>query len=361
VINIFTKVLAMFNSQPDINKMGFLTTFFRVTPESFTDAEFIELDVVRNGEEVAPVVRDLNTGAVMIFDDKFTNHMIPFPVYALIKAASIASLMKRQPGENAYLTQKVDWLGRLARVLVSGFAKMTRMIRRSIELQASQVLQTGTITLTDENGKPVYELDLKPKDSHFPMAAVAWNLPTADPYGDLSAAIEVVRNDGQVDVKNAIFDRLAWNDFIRNGFIQDNIKRDGLGTGAISPALVNKGGTHMGYIFIGSYRIELWTYNGTYNEFGQTATKKFLKDNTVLLLPDPEDLDFRRVFGGIPTVRPDTTFDELFGSKIEIGGEYDFRSRVFWDEKAETYFGEVKSRPICWPVSIDRFACLTTV
>ncbi len=62
-----------------------------------------------------------------------------------------------------------------------------------------------------------------------------------------------------------------------------------------------------------------------------------------------------------PTVRPDTTFDQLFGaSKVTIEGEYDFRPRVYWDEKAETYVGEIKSRPLCLPVSIDRFGCLNT-
>ncbi|MDR1389186.1 MAG: major capsid protein [Treponema sp.] len=361
MIDILTKIVAMFNSQPDINKMGFLSSFFRVTPDSFTDAEFAEIDVVRSGEEVAPVVRDLNTGAVTIVDDKFVNHEIPFPVYALRKPALVASLMKRRPGENAYVTEHMNWLGRLARVLVEGFTKMTRMIRYSVELQAAQVLQTGKIILTDEKGNPAYELDLKPKTSHFPMAAVDWGQPGADPYGDVAGVIEVVRDDGQVDVKHAIFDRLSWNNWIRDEFIQENMKQDGLGTGALAPALLGKGGVHMGHIFIGSYRVELWTYNGRYSDFGGSTVKKYLGDNTVILLPDIEDLDFRRLFGGIPTIRPNTDFDELFGaSKIEVSGEYDFRPRVFWDENQEAYIGEIKSRPLLWPVSIDRFACLKT-
>jgi hypothetical protein len=361
VIDILHKVLSMFNSKPDINKMGFLSSFFRVGPESFTDAEYAEIDVVRSGEEVAPVVRDLSTGAVTIVDDKFVNHEIPFPVYSLRKPVNVASLMKRRPGENAYLTDRVNWLGRLARVLVDGFSKMARMVRYSIELQASQVLQTGKIMLTDENGIAVYELDLKPKASHFPTASVAWSDDDADPVSDLSGLIEVIRDDGQIDIKNAIFDRLSWNDFIRNGFVQENIKQDGLGTGAVNPALFNKGGVHMGHIWIGSYRIELWTYNGRYTPFGTTTVTKFLADNTVILLPDIEDLDFRRLFGGIPMVRPNTDFDELFGAnKVEITGEYDFRPRVYWDEPGDTYVGEIKSRPLCWPVSIDRFGCLRT-
>ena len=91
--DFFVKVLAWFNAQPDINRMGFLTSFFKVTPESFTDAKKIEIDLVRNGEEIAPVVRDLATGAVSIVEDAFDTKEAPFPVYALDRAVNISELM----------------------------------------------------------------------------------------------------------------------------------------------------------------------------------------------------------------------------------------------------------------------------
>ncbi len=76
-------------------------------------------------------------------------------------------------------------------------------------------------------------------------------------------------------------------------------------------------------------------------------------------MPNAEDLDFRKMFGGIPTLKMDNVFMQMFGGKIQIDNEYDFRPRVWWDDPLECYVGEVKSRPLCWPYSIDTFGCLT--
>ena len=80
MINILTKIIALFNQQPDIKKMGFLSSFFRTPPDGFTDSEYIEYDITRSGAEIAPVVRNLSTGAVTIVEDTFTNKQVPFPV-----------------------------------------------------------------------------------------------------------------------------------------------------------------------------------------------------------------------------------------------------------------------------------------
>jgi hypothetical protein len=66
------------------------------------------------------------------------------------------------------------------------------------------------------------------------------------------------------------------------------------------------------------------------------------------------------MFGGIPTVNQSLIFGEMFGGKIEIRGEYDFRIRVRYDEQRDTFIGEVKSRPVLLPISIDRYGCLET-
>jgi hypothetical protein len=359
--DFFVKVLAWFNAQPDINRMGFLSSFFKVNSESFTDAEKIEIDLVRSGEEVAPVVRNLSTGAITIVEDTFDTADVPFPVYALDRPVDVSQLMIRQPGESAYIGEKGDWLGRMARILVSSFTKMTNMIKRSIELQASQVLQTGKINLTDENGKVTFELDLKVKPSHLPTVTVSWEDEDADPVGDITALSDVIRADGLVDVKNLVMDDRSLENFLKNERVQRDLKQDGLRLGALNPRIVGKGAKYYGYIHVGSNLFDIWVYSATYNPFGSKESKKFLNENTVLFLPDFDDLDFRRIFGGIATVRPDATFDQLFGaSKVTIEGEYDFRPRVYWDAKGNTYVGEIKSRPLCLPVSLDRFGCLKT-
>jgi hypothetical protein len=361
MINLLTKIIALFNQEPDIKKMGFLSTFFKVPPDGFTDSEFMEYDITRSGAEIAPAVRDLSTGAVTIVEDVFTNKQMPFPVYSLDSPVNIARLMKRQPGENAYQEEKVNWLGRLSYILMRAFGKMTRMIRGSIEQQAAQVLQTGTLTLTDENGKPAYELNFKPKTSHFPTAAVSWDEEGATPLEDVETLSDVIHEDGFADVEILIFGSDAWRAAYRNAEFREAVKKDNLGMGDLNPQLKGKGAKYMGYIHIGAYRYDLYLYNAIYTPWGEVQPQHYLDPGKVVFLPAIEELDFRRLFGGIPNVKVDAVFDPIFGGKIPIENDYDFRGRVYFDEPRDTYVGEIKSRPASIPVSIDRYGCLTAV
>lgn len=361
MIKLLTTIIALFNQEPDMSKMGFLSSFFKTPPEGFTDSEFMEYDITRSGMEVAPVVRNLSTGAVTIVEDEFTNKNMPYPVYALDSPVHIAKLMSRQPGESAYIDAKVNWLGRLARILVRQFATMTRMIRFAIELQASQVLQYGTLTLTDENGIPTYELDFKPKASHFPTVTKSWDDEDADILNDIETLSDTIKANGYCDITTLVFGQEAWRAAYKNKEFREAVKKDNLGMGDLNPRLVGKGAKFMGFIHIGAYRYDLYLYNAMYTPWGKKDPVRFVEPKKVIFLPDIDELDFRRMFGGIPDVKIDEVFDPIFGGKIPIGNEYDFRGRVYFDDPKNTYVGEVKSRPASIPVSIDRYGCLTAI
>jgi hypothetical protein len=355
-------IISMFNQEPDISKMGFLSSFFKTPPDGFTDSEFMEYDIVRSGNEAAPVVRNLSTGAVTVVEDEFTNKNIPFPVYALDSPVHIAKLMSRQPGESSYQDSKINWLGRLAKILVRAFTVMTRMIRNSIEVQAAQILQHGTLTLTDENGIPTYELDFKAKASHFPQAAVSWDTDgSVDIFADITALSDEILADGYVDITTLIFGKKAWEAAYKNKEFREAVKKDNLGMGDLNPRLANKGAKFMGYVHIGAYRYDLYLYNAIYTPWGTGKPVHFVDPDKVIFLPDLDELDFRRIFGGIPDVKIDAVFDPIFGGKIPIGNEYDFRGRVYFDNPKNTYVGEIRSRPASIPVSIDRYGCLTAI
>jgi len=78
------------------------------------------------------------------------------------------------------------------------------------------------------------------------------------------------------------------------------------------------------------------------------------------MLADLEDLDFRLVYGAIPSIGTLPPFDQFLPDRVSVEDSVDFRPRVYADQKADTFTAEVRSRPICIPVSIDRFGCLTT-
>lgn len=355
------KILKIFENVPKMDKMGFLSSFFKTTEEDYTDAEFIDLDIVRGSEEVAPVIRNLGDGAVTIADDVFTGKSVKPPVYVLDRPVNIFDLMKRQPGENEYAAIGT-WYARLFNILKRAFVIMFGMLKRSVELQASQVLQTGTITLTDDQGKPAYTLDFKPKNTHIKTVTTMWDATGADPISDLKAVCEAIRDDGLVDAKTAIFGGKAWEAFIANAAVKERVNTNvGLNLGALAPQLLNKGGKYQGFIELGAYRIDLWTYNGRYQEFGSKTPKKFVDDNKVIVLADTEDLDFRCVYGGVPSLGMDAPFTEIVPETVTYEGGIRFHNRAYKDQKKNTYTAETTVRPICIPASIDRFGCLTVL
>lgn len=354
------KILKIFENVPKMDKMGFLSSFFKTTEEDYTDAEFIDLDIVRGSEEVAPVIRNLGDGAVTIADDVFTGKSVKPPVYVLDRPVNIFDLMKRQPGENEYAAIGT-WYARLFNILKRAFVLMFGMLKRSVELQASQVLQTGTITLTDDQGKPAYTLDFKPKDTHIKEVTTKWDQAGADPIEDLRAVMDAIRTDGFVEATTAIMGAAAFDKFISNDKVLKQFEKDKLNLGALSPRLVNKGAKYQGYLEMGAYRLDIFTYNGRYQEFGTKAPKKFVDDDKVIILADVEDLDFRCVYGGVPSLGMDAPFTEIVPETVTYEGGIRFHNRAYKDQKKNTYTAETTVRPICIPVSIDRFGCLTVL
>ena len=352
------KILKLFKSAPNMDKMGFLSSFFKTTEEDYTDAEYVDIDIVRSGENVAPVLRDIGTGAVVVADDVFTGKQIKPPVYSLVRPVNIFDLMKRQPGENEY-SEIGTWYGRLVNVLKRAFTLMAGMLVRSVEFQASQVLQTGKLTLTDDAGNAVYTLDFQPKATHFKTITNLWSGGSADPLADLEEMADAIRDDGLVDAANVIFGANAWNLFIKDTKVQNSVKKDGLGLGNLSPRLVNKGGKYMGYVEVGAYRLDLWVYNGRYSDFGSTTVKKYVDDDKVIMLADVEDLDLRTVYGGVPSIGMDAPFNEIIPEEVTHENGVRVHNRVYKDQKGNTYSAESTVRPVSIPVSIDRIACFT--
>lgn len=364
MLDFLKKVLKKFSDDVRMRRRGFFTSFFKTTEEDYTDAEFVEIDIERNGDYVAPILKDARTGAVVVDEDVFTEKKFKPPYAALSTPIPLMELLQRQPGESDNLTERASWLGRLASKIVKQLSKFHRMFKENLELQCSQILQSGKVSLENEKGEKVYELDFGMKTSHKPFAATSWKDTGADPLADLAALCDAINDDGKATPSIAIFGREAWDAFIANEKVKEQIKRDGLGLGALNPAtsgdypLLNKGGRYMGYIDCGTYRLALWCYNDSYKKVGSSDVFKYMNPKNVIVTADIADLDFRIVFGGIPTLGMKEPFAQIVPATVTYDGFIRVHNRVFNDEKADTYTCESKMRGLAIPVSIDRFGCL---
>lgn len=361
-MDFLKRILKMFSDDARMQRRGFFTTFFKTTEEDYTNAEYVEIDIERSGNKVAPVLTDYRTGSVIANPDVFTEKRFRPPYSALRQVIPLNELMQRQPGEKDDDSVIGSWFARLAAKITKSLSKFHRMFKEQIELQCAQILQTGELQLTDDEENVVYNLDYKMKATHKPTVSVSWSdTANATPLADLEALCDAINDDGKSEPSIAIFGRNAWNNIIKNQDFKDAVKRDGMNLGQLSPALKDRGGRYMGYVDIGSYRLELWVYNDSYESFKDSTLTRFMDADKVVVTAALEDLDFRIVFGGVPTLGMKEPFVSVVPSEVTYEGFLRAYNRVWADENADAYSAESKCRPLAIPVSIDKFGCLTTV
>ena len=342
----------------------FLSGLFQSPPENFHTTEEVEIDIVRSDEDISIVIEDLSTGYRMNAEDLYTNKGFKPPIHKEGISINSFDLLKRNPGQNPF--ESPDFRATLITRMFSGMTKVERKIRRSIELQASQVLQTGIVTLTDDAGNALYTLDYKPKATHFPTAGVSWATATgAQKLADISSLAEEIRNDGLSDPDQVIMGIDAFENFITDSDIRSrfDIRRMDLGT--ISPMdMRGNGGTFRGIVEIGNYRYDVWTYGGRYKD-PQTGNKiQFIDTGKIVVRASSGRLD--ATFGAIPNigalmgVGAAQLLPELPGRISNAAGGMDLFTNAWLSTDGEQMFGGVGARPLMIPTAIDTFGCLDT-
>lgn len=357
-----TRMIRVYNqmAQPTL----FLSGFFQSPPENFHTSEEVEIDIVRSDEDVSIVIQDLSTGYRMNSDDLYTNKGFKPPIHKEAITLNAFDLIKRMPGQNPF--ESPDFRANLIGRMFNGMTKIERKIRRAMEQQASQVLQTGIITLTDSAGVALFTLDYKPKATHFPTAGVSWASATgAQKIADINSLAEVVRNDGLADPDQLILGIDAFENFISDTAIQArfDIRRIDLGTISAFEMRGN-GGTFRGIVEIGNYRYDVWTYGGRFKD-AQTGNKvQFIDSGKIIVRASSGRLD--ATFGAIPNIgsmlgaQATNLLPELPGRVSNVDGGMDLFTNAWLSQDGEQLFGGIGARPLMIPTAIDTYGCLDT-
>lgn len=350
------KMISMYMEEADAPR--FLSGFFRSPPENFHTSEEVEIDIERDDEDVAVVVQDLSVGARDNQSTLSSNKGFRPPIYKEKAPINSYKMIKRQPGQDPF--QDPNYGANAVREAFRIFRKLENKIRRAIELQAAQVLQAGALTLKDENGNALYTLNFQPKASHFPNAGTAWGSQGYKPLDDIDDLAEQIRTDGKKDPDMIIFGHRAFRDFMANEAVQKQLDNRRMETGEIRPQSRGGGATFQGFIWIGNYRYEMWTYNANYRDPQTGQAKKYIEDDKVIVRASTGRLDL--TYGAIPRlVAPDARalpfLPERFSS-TDRG--LDFTTNAWFTPDGETLYVQAGTRPLTIPTAIDTFGCLTT-
>lgn len=335
----------------------FLASFFRTPPQNFHDTESVEIDIERHGEDIATVITDLTTGGNVNSFDGFTNKEFKPPVYMEKAGLNAFELLGRDAGDTPFDSPQFN--AKAIMRAMKQFRVLEAKVRRGVELQASQVLQTGTLTLLNAAGVSAYVLDYKPKPTHFPTSSTTWGQAGDDKLGDLAALAEVNRSDGLSNSDNLIFGDKAWDEFKKDAAVVELLNSRRMELGAVVPQTRGQGATYQGYIWIGSYRFDMWTYNGRYKHPQTGEATRYLNTGSVVMLDSQARLDLS--FGSIPFIQTPTR--QLAGLPRRMnnsGSGFGMTTNSWVDNSGTNLNVSAGTRPLCIPTAIDTFGCLDT-
>lgn len=342
---------------------AYFSGMFQMRPENFHSSEEVEIDIVRSEEDVSIVIQDLSTGYRMNSEDLYTNKGFKPPIHKEAIPLNAYDLIKRMPGQNPF--QSPDFRANVITRMFGGMRKVERKIRRAIELQSSQVLQTGTVTLTDINGTALYTLDYQPKSTHFPTAGTSWASATlAQKISDLTSLCEVIRGDGLVDVDELTFGATAWENLLQTTGFLDRLDTRRADLGMITPMeRRGGGGIYRGTLELGNYKVDVFTYAGRYRDPQTGTSTQFMDPGKIVARAAMGRFD--ATFGAIPNIgallgASGRLIPEMPSRMSSAESGMDLFTNVWMSPDGEQLFGGVGARPLMVPTAIDTFGCLDT-
>jgi hypothetical protein len=337
----------------------FLSGFFNSPARNFHDTEEVEFDVIRDDEDVAVVIQDISAGANQNEASVYTNKSFKPPVFDEEGAISAYDLMKRQPGANPFADPN---FGRIALDQAFDiFGRLERKIRRAIELMASQVLQTGTLTLVDKVGAQKYVLNFDPKSSHFFTAGVPWAVDgsSGDPLGDLGGLAQLIRRDGKKAPTKLIFGTAAMQRFLANAAVRARLDNRRMELGQVAPVTRGEGATYYGTVWIDHYPFEMWMYDGYFRAPGAGLYTPYVGEDNVIMLSDGARLDL--TYGSIPSfVAPEQRALPFLPPQVRSSSAgIAFTTNAYLSNDGRSLKVSAGTRPLTIPTQIDSFGRVT--
>lgn len=337
---------------------GFLSRRFTIKPGAIYSGDKVAIDIQRFGEDVAIAIKKC-TGPNLNDIDVFTTKEFTPPAYGEAFPLDVCELLNRMAGVDPFTAAYTDYAGQLVAKMAQGFMVIDDKIQRAVELQASQILQTGQLTLTNKTGDTVYELDFKPKATHFPTVAVAWsNAASATPIDDLRALGNVIRSDGKVNPNRLTFGEKAFSDFMATAQVKEHLDNRRIEFGFVDPEMEDSGAVNQGRIWIGSYAYDMWTYPEEYKDPQTGNPVKYVADDKVIMDSTRTRFDMTSARVPLP-LGPDPRVEGLLPGRMSSReGGFDVTPNVYPTPNGKQIMGELESRPLLVPVQIDGFGCL---
>jgi len=335
----------------------FLSSFFRpVRGSTGGTGKTITWDSVRYTDKIAGTV-DRNTGSNLNTTSIYSSKELTPPEYSEAVAIDVNDLVERMAGEDPFSASNRSFSARFISKMTEGVVEMTDKVNRAVELNAAQVLQTGTISL---DGARPFAADFKPKATHFPTVATTWdNSGTATPLDDIEALANVIKTDSRKIVRRCIMGRTALREFIETDQVIGRADSRRMNLIDINPDMQRRGANFWGTIQAGEFEVEIWGYTAEYEPFDGSPKTTYVDENKVILLPDEPALVVASL--QVPKVLPpDPRLAQLVTPPTVSEVGFDITPNLWCTPEGDVVYAGVKARPVLFPQGVDEFGALST-
>lgn len=337
---------------------GYFASKFKTGPRNIHTTEKVEIDILREEEDLAVPVQSITSGYRNNERDKFVNKGFTPPIFKESFGIVAFEQIKRQAGQNPF--ENPEFARNAGDQAFDGVRLLSNKVRRSLELMGSQVLQTGVISLTDSAGVVIYTLDFGVRSTHK-VTTTAWAVDgsTGTPLSDISSLAQVIRKDGKRRPNQITFGNGAMQRFLANTKVQLQLDKFKFNLGALNPGMRNEDATFYGYIWIDNYQYELWLLDSYYRNAQTLTLTPYMADNRVILSTADARLDLS--WGLIPRIVPSDARAAQFlpprMTALDVG--LDMQPYSYIPADGESLVMNLGARPLTIPTEIDSFGCLT--
>lgn len=307
--------------------------------------QYVDIDVQKGSRTVAAYVNPLHEGKVVDregFETK--SYKAPYTKEKMVTTAQ--AYLNRQQGEHIY-TGADSPAARAQQQVGKDVQKLNDRIDRLEEVQASQLIQTGTVIVEGEGISQLIDFQMRADHQPVLTSTDKWSDHTnSDPFADLSTwSILMQKNSGLVPNK-AILGIDAMHDFLRNDYVMKVLDTRRLIQGQIDiDALAANGVQFYGDIREAGLTIALYTYIEWYYD-------KIAKVEVPMIDPDK-----------VIMVNTSARTTRHYGAIQDLKAGIDFVGARFpksWEtEDPSARWIMLQSAPLLAPHQIDGFLCAT--
>lgn len=208
----------------------------------------------------------------------------------------------------------------LANEIAMMLVKLNNKIIRAEEIQCTQALETGVVTLV--NGDSI---DYKRKaDSLVDAANLGgyWTTTTTDIEKQLQTAGEFIREQGanSTGVLDITMSGQAWIALQKTSFFKDKANFNKVTLLSIGNPQNRNGANFHGQITAGSFIFNIWTYDGTYLlDVNGVATRTRLTDQTKVIITPTEGSQFELSYGAVDQIVKSSGASSVSGLQVAKG------------------------------------------